>query len=349
MDIILVNQNFERLGIIDNASVIWNDRYYKNGEFEIYLPINDSSLELLSQSFYVVRDDDENNVGVIQDVELTHNSSNGDFITLTGKFATGYYFSKRVISSQITLYDTIPNIIRALVNQSIINPSDSKRKINSIKLGTSIDSFTEKINMQTTGKNLLEKISEICETYKIGFKMPIVNNELTFDLYEGVDRSYAQSENPYVVFSDEYDNLDEVVYNRNASEKTNFAYVAGEGEGINRKIVGAYDGEEPSGFDRNEIWVDQRNMSSNEGKITDEELTKQMKEEGIENLVPITESFEGKLLDSLGYQYGKDFFLGDIVTVQMKKWNGMYINARIVEVIESEDENGKTLTFTFEK
>lgn len=348
MDIILVNQNFERLGIIDNASVIWNDRYYKNGEFEIYSPITDSLLELLQQSFYVVRDDDENNVGVIQDVELTHNSSNGDFITLTGKFATGYYFSKRVIPSQTTLYDTIPNIIRTLVDQNVINPSDSKRKINSIKLGENVDSFTEKINMQTTGENLLEKISEVCEAYKIGFKMPIVNNQLTFDLYEGVDRSYAQSENPYVVFSDEYDNLDEVVYNRNTSNKINFAYVAGEGEGADRKIVSAYEGEEPSGFERNEIWVDQRNISSNDGEITDTELKEQMREEGIENLVPITESFEGKLLDTLGYQYGKDFFLGDIVTVQMKKWNGMHINARIVEVIESEDENGKVLTFTFE-
>lgn len=349
MDIILVNQDFERLGIIDNASVIWNDRYYENGEFEIYFPIIDSSLELLTQSFYVVRDDDENNVGVIQDVELSHNSNNGDFITLTGKFATGYYFSKRVIPSQTTLYDTIPNIIRTLVDQNIINPSNSKRKINSIKLGNSVDGLTTKTNMQTTGGNLLEKISEVCKTYKIGFKMPIVNNELRFDLYEGSDRSYGQSENPYVVFSDEYDNLDEVVYNRNASNKINFAYVAGEGEGINRKIVSAYEGEEPSGYDRNEIWVDQRNMSSNEGEITDEELTEQMKEEGIENLVPITENLDGKLLNTTGYVYGKDFFLGDIVTVQMKKWNGMYINARIVEVIESEDENGKTLTFTFEK
>ena len=349
MEIVLVNENLERLGIIDNASVIWNDRYYESGEFELYLPITEYDLELIEQSLYIVRDDDTYNIGVIQDKKLSHDSENGDFITITGKFASGYYLGKRVIPSQTTLYETIPNIIRTLGDENIINPSNANRKIDIIKLGNSIDSFTSKTNMQTTGKNLLEKTIEICKAYKIGFRMPIVENKLSFDLYEGKDRSYAQTENPYVVFSDEYDNLSEAVYSKNTSEVINYAYVAGEGEGANRKIVGAFNGEEPTGADRNEVWVDQRNMSSNEGEITDEELTNQMKEEGLENLVSFTETFEGTLLNTLGYEYNVDFFLGDIITVQMKKWNGLYINARIVEVIESEDENGKTYTLTFEK
>lgn len=32
----------------------------------------------------------------------------------------------------------------------------------------------------------------------------------------------------------------------------------------------------------------------------------------------------------------------------MKRWQGLYANVRIIEVTESEDENGKVFSFTFE-
>ena len=72
----------------------------------------------------------------------------------------------------------------------------------------------------------------------------------------------------------------------------------------------------------------------------------QMKEEGNEELVGINEAFSGEV-SLQGYAYKKDFFLGDVVTIQKTNWNGIYINARVIEVIESEDQNGKTTVLTF--
>ena len=86
-------------------------------------------------------------------------------------------------------------------------------------------------------------------------------------------------------------------------------------------------------------------MSSNDGNITEQELRNQMREEGIENLTTITQAFDGSISLN-GYEYGKDLFLGDIVSIKKRNWN-MFINARIIECIESYDVNGKTIILTF--
>mgnify|MGYP002656554127 FL=1 len=128
----------------------------------------------------------------------------------------------------------------------------------------------------------------------------------------------------------------------------NIAYVAGEGEGIDRRIVKAYNDIEPKGLKRFEVWVDQRNMSTNNGEISETEIKKQMHEEGLENLTTITTAFDGSVSLS-GYTYGKkgDIYIGDIVSIMKTKWNNMYINARIIEAIESFDKNGKQIVLTF--
>ena len=48
----------------------------------------------------------------------------------------------------------------------------------------------------------------------------------------------------------------------------------------------------------------------------------------------------------MNYEYKKDYFLGDITTIMNDRWN-MSINTRIIEVMESEDENGYIVTPTF--
>ena len=89
--------------------------------------------------------------------------------------------------------------------------------------------------MQTTGDNLLTKIEEICEAYNIGFKMPLRYGMLWFEMYSGVDRSYNQNSNPWVIFSDDYDNLIDSEYVYSTSEYKNVFLIAGEGEGLDRK------------------------------------------------------------------------------------------------------------------
>lgn len=346
MEIIIANNKFERIGIIENASVIWTTRYYESGDFELYMSATQEHLDLINQGSYVIRDDDEDSIGVIEDMVITNTPEDGDKLTVTGRFASGYYLSSRVITQQTQMKGNFQDSIRNLVLTNIIEPNDSKRKIDFIKLGNLDTTITETLEMQTTGDNLLTKIEETSQTVGIGFKMPLRKGKLYFETYKGINRSYSQNENPWIILSDEYDSLKSCEYIVNTSGIINFAYVAGEGEGLDRKIVGTTNlMEEPAGEFRREIWVDQRNISSNNEDITEAELINQMKEEGNENLVGISEAFSGEI-SAQGYTYKKDYFIGDIVTIQKSKWNDIYINARIIEVIESEDQEGKKITLT---
>ena len=48
----------------------------------------------------------------------------------------------------------------------------------------------------------------------------------------------------------------------------------------------------------------------------------------------------------MGYKYKEDYNLGDIVNIVNEF--GISINARITEIIESQDDNGYTIEPTFE-
>ena len=66
MQVVIANSNFERLGLIENASIIWASRYYVCGDFEISVIATKDNLDLIQNGKYVIRDDCIN-VGVIED------------------------------------------------------------------------------------------------------------------------------------------------------------------------------------------------------------------------------------------------------------------------------------------
>ena len=192
---------------------------------------------------------------------------------------------------------------------------------------------------QYTGDNLLEQICEICQTYGIGFKV-ILNdqNQFVFSLFEGTDRSYDQSVNPYVVFSDEYDNLLSSQYEEDYQEIVTDVLVAGEGEGLDRKTLWVSE-ENNSGLNRYEMYKDQRNLQTNDGEITDAEYEAQMQESGKESITSITTAFTGTVYFG-NVEWKQDVNIGDICVIENKRW-GIYINSRLIEVIESMSEAGE--------
>ena len=61
----------------------------------------------------------------------------------------------------------------------------------------------------------------------------------------------------------------------------------------------------------------------------------------------IKETFTGDINVSFGvWQFNRDYFIGDIVTIQDNKIN-KYINTRITEATEVQDENGYAVDVVF--
>ena len=351
-NIYVLNPDLELQGIVDEyVSVIWRPSYSDIGDFEIYLGATDKAIRLLEKNNFIVRSSDitvENgiatyeNVMIIKNIQLITDVENGDFLCVTGR-ELKFLLHQRIVWSQTVLSGTAENAIRRLVNENAVNPADNKRIIPKLSLGVSAG-LTDTIEKQITGEYLDQAVKEICTTYNYGWDVFITNNRLVFVVYSGTDRSYEQTERPYVVFSDEFENLYNTDYQLFTEEYANTTLIGGEGEGLERAYATV--NNELSGLDRYETFTDARDISSNKGsenEIDSATYLKMIEERGRENLATraYTEGFSGEVLSDVAFKYGEDFFLGDIVTVINKY--GIQKNVRVLSAIESEDESGVKL------
>lgn len=354
MDVYVMDRNFKMQGVCDNyKSIIWTPRYYVAGDFELYLPATDANILLLKEDRYVVRDKDMSqsssvlifkNVMIIEKIQVTTDIENGNYLIVTGRCLKSI-LTRRIVWQQTTLSGKLEIALRKIVSENAISPSIAARKISQLQLDE-LKNYAEIIDKQVTGDTLYDFICNVCMTYGIGWDVYIKGNTFFFELYKGEDRSYAQSINPYVVFSPDFDNLLTTDYQFDKSNYKNVALVAGEGEGLNRKTVSIGTSAD---LDRYELYVDSRNSSSNDGEITAAEYNNILLEEGKEALKEsensIAENIEGQIETSSNYQFGKDYFLGDIVEVINEY--GIETTPRIIEVIESEDDTGTSTIPTF--
>lgn len=353
-ELYVLDRDFNILGIVDSyVSVLWRPSYSDIGDFEIYMGATAEAVELLQRNRYVVRASDVSvdtegkvtykKVMIIKNRIINTDVENGDFLTVTGR-ELKYILHQRLIWSLTTVRGTAENAIRKYITNNAINPTNKNRVIPGLVLSEPLG-LTDTISKQVTAQPLDETIVEVCNTYGYGWDICIHDNALLFSLYKGVDRSYEQTDRPYVVFSDDYNNLHDTEYQMSSENYANTALVGGEGEGADRKYVTV--GDENTGLDRYEIFTDAKNTKSSgeseEETISDLEYLQLLKESGKETLssLGVTEAFTGEVVNNMGFVYEKDFFLGDTVTVINKY--GISKNVRVISAIESQDENGSSL------
>ena len=338
---VIMNDQFVRLDVIDDySSFIWSTRYYTSGDFQLIVDVNSKNKSLFQKDYYVVRDDDEN-VGIIEDIQLQRTEDGKDQFVITGRFLDAI-IARRIIAVQTTVSGKVSACIEQLLDENIINPSIAARQIDNFVIQSYEISTT--MEAQYTGKNLLETISKICQTYGCGYKVTLNDDhEYVFQLYEGENRTYDQSVNPWVIFSDTYDNLLSSQYEECYKNIATAVLVAGEGEGLDRKTAWISDGS--TGLNRHEVYKDQRNIRSETG-MTPEEYNQLLVEYGKQSLTTYTTSFTGTVyFDNIVYK--EDINVGDLCVIENSRW-GIYMNARLVEVIESVDEAGQyTITPSF--
>lgn len=348
----VLNQDFTIEGIIDEyISLIWRPSYNDVGDCELYLGCNSRSVDLLQPNRYLVRDRDividsngvatYRNVMVIKNRTISTDVESGDYLTVTGR-ELKYLLHSRIVWNMTTLTGTAENGIRQLITDNAIAPSDNNRVIPTLSLDPKLN-LTDTIDLQVTGDYLDETITSICQTYNYGFDMYISNNTLRFRLYVGVNRSYSQTERPYIVFSDTFDNLYNTEYQIELDNYANCTLIGGEGEGSDRTYTTL--NNSVSGLDRFEYFTDARDISSNENDKTIPlaDYIKLLQQRGAEKLqeLSITEGFSGECVSGVGFQYIRDFYLGDTVTVINKY--GISRDVMVLSAIESLDENGEKL------
>jgi hypothetical protein len=351
MELMVLDDNLEAIYMIDTySSFLWTDRYYQYGDFEFYSSMNPDILAFLKQDYYIWNRNSDHTM-IIEKHSITSDVENGSFVTVTGRSLESI-LDRRIIWGQKMLSGNLQNGIEELINENIINPTDSLRQIpNFIFEPTDDSSITElTIDAQYTGDNLYSVIQKICEEHDLGFKVTINHiKQFVFKLYRGIDRSFAQTSVPYVIFSPNFDNIINSNYVESSEKYKNVTLVGGEGDGASRKYATVGD---TSGLDRRELFTDARDISSDVGNhkvLSTEEYKAVLIQRGTETLADnansIIKAFEGKIETDTLFRYGVDFFNGDIV--QIANEYGHEGRVRIIEIVMSEDGTGSSVYPTY--
>ena len=343
MEATILDTNFNIVGIVDDyQSMIWTERYSEAGDFELYGATN-STIASYCKMGYFVTIPESNRAMIIESIEVSEETDKSNKILVKGRSLESILM-RRIVWDQTILTGSVQNAIYKLIYDSILSPTDSNRVIPNFYFLQSTDTDITSLSFESaqfTGDTVYDAIKQFADAFEIGFKIELIDGKMIFSLFAGKDRSYSQNVNPYVVFSDDYDNIVSSDFKNNMSNYQNVALVAGEGEGSERRKIEYYTSNTaPSGINRYETFVDARDISSNNGEITDEEYMAELQNRGDAKLAEIEEdwSFDCQIDTQHSYQYGKDYFIGDIL--QLIGILGIQAQARITEFIRCTDTNG---------
>lgn len=341
------------------SSLLWDIEYYQCGSFEVYIAANPQNIGIFKPGRIVGRDDDNEHFGIIESVKIETDAENGDYLTVTGRFLM-CLLERRIIypTYSITTEKPYSDIVREVVSQNAIQ--NDNRRIPGLSLGNvSGTCWEQTATLQISYANLMEWIYTICEKIGGTANIRLVKDsdeqyKMVLDLFGSTDRSIMQENNPHIIFSDAYSNLLSFSYAEDSSIQRNFAYVLGKGEGVDRKQTTYFDGDEPSFLERYELYVDADDISEEEQvggesvPIPEEQYIELLKNRGSEKLIlPQTASESSIAANSTQYQYNRDYFVGDYVTVEHKRFGLIQPKIQLVGMIESFDQNGRSLTPTF--
>lgn len=382
MEALILNRDFDAVALVDAFnSFIWTDRYNEAGDFEYYAPFDMQPIEYFQKDYYLYLKSTDR-LMIIESLGIDTNPESGAALTVTGRSLESI-LERRCIWYRTTIDGNLQNGIQKILNENLISPVDSARKIPNLVFKTSTDPRVTSLTMQGDyyGENVYDVVAGVCQLNDLGFKITYDGNQtFTFELYYGEDRSYDQEKNPWVVFSPNYENLAESSYYSTYSMLKTSALVLGSDSNEAGQAVLEVTGISASGLDRREMAVDAASITTPNSEVNEEAIRERGEENGwdddrIEEQIAsekqqaleqstqdyfqqleqygeealaetyTTETFEGEIDATRQYTYGRDFFIGDVV--QIRNEYGMEASSRVVEVVRCHDLSGETLTPTF--
>lgn len=335
-------------GVIDDyVNVSITRSYVKKTSFTIEVSPTEKNIELLKKGRLITKQNDREHAYIIETIEYIDGTDSSLAVTV---FSLHHLLKKRIIHGQQVYSGSVGEVMSAFVDANAVNPTNPNRIIPNLVISDAND-IGENVTEAFTDKPLDDSLFEISEKYGVSWDIiyDYDNERFVFQVWQGVDRSEQQNINSHVVFSKEFDNVINQHFIDSDNEYKNVAIVAGEGEGIARKrvIVNDY----LSGFERDEMFVDARDLQSEYYDENDQEITVPP----IEYEAMLIERGKTKLaehgkiltLDSeidvdSSFVLGQDFNLGDIVSVKNTKL-GLVLHTRITQVTETYSKEGHTV------
>lgn len=345
MDVQVRNLISRPVGIFENyESFIWTERYAGFGEFKLLLPVNAENSKILEQAEYIniSQSDRTMFVETIEDVAGVYNVSGRTLESM---------LERRVVetagpSQSTSLTDAIFNIMRYNIG-GFAQPA--VRQVPTLMVSGNVPSwFNDPVSYDSIkpGANLYDSVRDLCLSADLGFQ--ILNEEgsdlFNFRIYFGRDRTLAAGNSP-IIFSESSGNIHDVRRLRSSVTHKNVVHVnlppwkddiQGPGE-IWR--VSNTSRPAPEGLARREVWTDASDLRKDESFNATNKPSRAVAW-GKQHLplYPYLNQMDFELAKDSGYNYGRMYLLGDLVSVLDN--DGVPFTYRVTEYIRSKGKEG---------
>ena len=357
----LDNDTFDAIGQINQfTSLIWPDKFNGYTTFELNAPLTVENRELIKEGNIIWCGGD--NAAMIEIIQSDMDDDGQKTYKVKGRTLEMLLTTRIIWGTYVCQSKYSSTAMYEIVDTQCVNPTQSNRKIPFLECAED-EELGRLISHQKTGGEVYDELLSIATEAELGFSVLFRPREkkLIFKVFEGIDRTIAMqsdSGEKLVVFSTELDDILSSSYYINDQDKKSTAYVAGEGDGAERKYIVSGDNASP-GFLRRELYVDARDLQSevtnSDGTTTtinEDDYRDMLNDRGVQKLADniVVESFEAKMrvIGDIQYQYNVDYFKGDKVLVQDTDL-GIQVIATISEVSENyDDEYELVITFGYE-
>ena len=351
---------FNALGEINEfTSLMWPDKFNGCATFELNAPITLENKTLLKKGNIIWCGGD--NACIIEIIQSDKNENGQKTYKVKGRTLEALLKSRIIWGTYNCVGKYSSTAMYEIVDKHCVNPSDFYRKIPFLECAED-EQIGKLTSFQKTGGEVYDALETLAADADIGFDVLFRPREkkLIFKVNAGVDRTAmltSDDASKLVVFSTDLEDILSSSYYTNDQDIKTLAYVAGEGEGVERTYV--ISGNSATiGFARKEMYVDARDLQSeiqnDDGSITTipgETYRDMLNDRGMEKLAEhtSTESFEAEMrvIGDIQYEYGVDYYKGDTVVVQDTEL-GIQVVAKVTEVSENyDDEYELVVTFGY--
>lgn len=339
--ITVLNKNRQEVLIIDDYfSLVWPELYSGEGLFTLEVPIEYAENEyILTGNYLVIEESDR--VMIITDLNPSITDTTSKLV-ISGSSAETLLRS-RVLTTTVFIDGSVQDAINTLFEVYFSDPFFPEQDIFEFEFDVSSDPNVTSKTITNTYEpdSMYNVIKSICDAVNLGFRVVLNSNDVfEFQLYSGIDRSYDQSVLPFVVFSEEYNNIQEQSFYISTQDYKNIAVVVT--EDLIYPLVYVYDGLEPEGIDRKELLVDATGINRqipDAPDLTDGEYYEILWQKGLDELRSRRPMgvFDGDIDIEGSFKINEDFFLGDIVQCVFASGETA---ARITEFVRSYSESG---------
>ncbi|WP_026582119.1 siphovirus ReqiPepy6 Gp37-like family protein [Bacillus sp. J33] len=350
----IITLGFELKGEIDNYESMWFTRSWSGiGQIELRINRYKRHVEHLIKNNLIMINPKKVFIIKHREIELDENGKATENWLIKGLSLKALTSQRQTLPPSHTAYDNkqgnTETVLKHYVDRNIVNPADIRRRMDQVILAEN-QNRGPSISWQSRFKNLAEELSEISLITGTGWDISVdfTLNKFVFDTQEGNNLTAGQVVLPPVIFSPQFESLQSLHYTESELNYKNAAYVGGQGEGVDRRIVEIGDA---SGIDRHEIFIDARDVEEkdeNEQPIPESQVIQTLTDRGNHQLSELLqeEYLEGQVLTKSPFKYEEDYDLGDIVTIQSVDW-GVTMDTRITEVKEIYETGGYKLEATF--